>query len=324
MAKDMISVVIRTTGQKIRLLDLALFSVYCNTYSNTEVIIVYQGNGDRRSEIDFITEAYPYMKYKIVENRTTLDQRAKNLNLGLEAASGRYICFLDDDDEMHSQHIEKLIQSMEENAKAWSISRYITKIKDVNYTISMKQNTKASYFHLDSLLLYNTIPIHSFIFDRFALNNLGIKYRFREDFILLEDYMFLLEVFVKNKLEPAIVSLPSVNYVQSNDRTVSSPLSIDSEKKIYNFIMQNIDMDSLFRIRIGLRFFIKSSILRRRYIGILFFYPILIVLRYIKRLYSLIPYVLRRILQRGNDKMGISLMLRKICYYIIVRFFTKL
>ena len=49
---------------------------------------------------------YKNLKYTIIQNNNTKeDQRAKNLNLGIENAKVKYLSFLDDDEFVENQKV---------------------------------------------------------------------------------------------------------------------------------------------------------------------------------------------------------------------------
>lgn len=256
-----VSVIIRVQDSGLNLLGNAIFSVYCNTYKDKEVIIVYHGDKNESIEaIHNIIKQYG-MEYQIIQNSDiTSDQRSKNLNLGLGLATGRYICFLDYDDELYPNHMEDLIGAIKKSGKAWAVGRYLVRVKDHNYTSRMKETLAIRYFYLRSLLFRNIIPIHTYVFDRSALKTVP---RFNEEMVLLEDYMFLLEHFVKHGLECQVIDGVVTNYVKQVDRVVNVSASQAYNTKIYRFINDNITMLPLERMYLGARFkvsnFIKNS-----------------------------------------------------------------
>lgn len=83
-------------------LGRALDSVSAQTYPVEEVIVVNDASPETR-EIEAVLVSYPQVAY--VVNKQNLGLAATR-NVGVNAASGSVICFLDADDELHPQKIE--------------------------------------------------------------------------------------------------------------------------------------------------------------------------------------------------------------------------
>jgi len=216
-----VSVIIRTIGNRMHDLNKAVFSVFACEYDSMEAVIVYQGSDDSVfQEITAIQKRYPELKYQFVRNpEKTDDQRAKNLNLGIQAATGRYICFLDDDDEMYPNHPKALTELMEKENSVWAISMCNKKFVSGNYTekeVLFRSFTKFDYI---DLFVDNFIPIHTYMIDRSRCDNDLL--RFPEDFDVLEDYAFLLSFSLKHR-NPSVFPQPTVGYIFKSDMSNST------------------------------------------------------------------------------------------------------
>ncbi|MGN7385517.1 glycosyltransferase family 2 protein [Sporosarcina sp. SAFN-015] len=97
-------------------------SILDQTYKNLEVILVNDGSPDRCGEI--------------CEEYAKLDKRVKVLhkkngglsdarNAGIEIAQGEYISFVDSDDWVHKEYIEKLYQLLKTTDSDISVSNFI-------------------------------------------------------------------------------------------------------------------------------------------------------------------------------------------------------
>lgn len=208
-----VSIIFRTLGVNKKNIERAIFSVFCSTYKEKELIIVYQGNNGNEFEsyVDYLRTIYGNeIDFKLCINSNYLeDQRAKNINIGINNASGRFICILDDDDFIASKHYEELINLIKSEKYAWGYSICMRNICDGDYIIK-KENTY--YFDYDhkEFLISNFIPIHSFIVDRNAvlLNPEIIKTE--ESLTRLEDYFILLNL--ASKYNPIINKKNGVFY----------------------------------------------------------------------------------------------------------------
>ncbi|WP_160110612.1 glycosyltransferase [Aequorivita lipolytica] len=189
----LLSVIVRTLGSDIELLRKALSSVFKNSYSNIEVVIVFQGIDKALFEAvkNDINLQWPNKAVHFIQNKTINDERSKNLNMGLEAARGEYFAFLDDDDYVAPTHYENLISAI--SREKTSMAFCLAQVVDENDKI------KAELFDgrfIDKLSFYkdNFITIHSFVVTGNAIERLNLK--FDERLQLAEDYLFLLPLYM--------------------------------------------------------------------------------------------------------------------------------
>lgn len=83
-------------------LDAALKSVFSQTYSNMEVIVIDDGSTDHSATI---AKSNPAVQYFYQKNKGVSAAR----NIGLEASNGEYIAFLDADDLWKPQKTEEQV-----------------------------------------------------------------------------------------------------------------------------------------------------------------------------------------------------------------------
>jgi len=110
---SIVSVIIPTYGRP-DFLQRAIESVLNQTYQHVEIIVVDDnGKGTKHQiETEEIISRYSNVKY-IIHDINKNGSAARNT--GIDNANGKYICFLDDDDEFLPQKIEKQIFIMENN-----------------------------------------------------------------------------------------------------------------------------------------------------------------------------------------------------------------
>lgn len=126
--KPLISVIIpiyNTGDSAVKLLN----KLTKQSYENLEIICVDDGSKD--GSFDLVSEFIRQSKLKNKNlNMTILRQKNQGAagarNLGLKKASGKYVTFIDSDDEVEKTHIEDLLKSLEKDPRnALSVCGYV-------------------------------------------------------------------------------------------------------------------------------------------------------------------------------------------------------
>ncbi len=95
--------IIIPTFNRCKLLNRALNSVFNQTYSDYEVIVIDDGSTDDTAEM--LQKNFTHLRYSCQSNHGVSAAR----NKGLELAKGEWVAFLDSDDEWLPQKLEKQI-----------------------------------------------------------------------------------------------------------------------------------------------------------------------------------------------------------------------
>lgn len=103
--KELISVVI-TTYKRHKELDRAIRSVLNQTYQNLEIIVVDDNAKDLKERKYTEEVVQKYENIRLIQNKKNLGG-ALSRNVGIKEAKGKYIAFLDDDDEFLAEKLEK-------------------------------------------------------------------------------------------------------------------------------------------------------------------------------------------------------------------------
>lgn len=108
---SLVSVII-PTYKRTDALKAALESILKQTYENLEIIVVDDngvGSKEQKSVEAIIEQYKENPKIRYVKNEKNMGGAAAR-NVGIEAAKGEYLAFLDDDDEYYPEKIEKQLQ----------------------------------------------------------------------------------------------------------------------------------------------------------------------------------------------------------------------
>jgi len=106
---DLISVVIPTYNRQ-KYLSKAIQTVLNQTYSNFEIIIVDDASTQDNSKL---IESFKNERIKYLKNSKKMGAPYSR-NIGIKNAKGRFIAFLDDDDEWKKNKLEKQIKAFDE------------------------------------------------------------------------------------------------------------------------------------------------------------------------------------------------------------------
>ena len=125
---NLVSVVVATYKRDVPL-KKALESLAGQSYTNLEVIVV-DDNGDAEWNkkvaeiVDDFRKRYPNVVLNYIPNPVNQGS-AKTRNIGIEAAKGTYITFLDDDDEYLPDKVKKQAEFMERGEYDYCITDLI-------------------------------------------------------------------------------------------------------------------------------------------------------------------------------------------------------
>ena len=104
MKDDLVSVIITTfCGSKV--IERAILSVINQTYSNIEIIVVDDNGYGTKEQIETQDILNKFKKVVYIVHRTNINGAAAR-NTGIRSSNGKYICFLDDDDQYTIDRVE--------------------------------------------------------------------------------------------------------------------------------------------------------------------------------------------------------------------------
>ncbi len=250
MTDSLVSVVIPTLNRSL-MLSNAINSVLNQTYSNVEIIIIDDCSDNKVELPDNLKSERIFVHRN--EHRMG---GAFSRKLGTEIATGKYVCFLDDDDEYLSNKIEDLVQFfkllLSKKIKVDAVFGIVerTDRKKLNYGKLPvgKKLLKTSYvslLHTNGSLIKKEVLLNTNFYE--ALN----KYQdtqFHMELILNQSVFFLdKKVAIWNVTH----SLPQITDMNSKK---SSLRDFESFEKLYDYIVLKYNNKPLlkFNLYIGL------------------------------------------------------------------------
>jgi glycosyltransferase involved in cell wall biosynthesis len=169
------SIIIPTYNRPDRIFN-AVKSVLNQSFSDYEIVIVNDGSSIEYTEF----EAFIKNESKINYIKQTNTYLAGARNTGLRQAKGLFICFLDDDDEYMSNHLEALHNSIISNNNKKALYHTRTFIKYEDGSLKKIDETKTNYSsNIDKILSdrfpTNAVCIHTDIAKQFLFDE-TLKY----------------------------------------------------------------------------------------------------------------------------------------------------
>lgn len=156
-------------------------SIFKQTHTNWEWIIINDCSKDASYSIVEKLAAKD-SRIKILNNETNL-KTARTRNRGIQAASGKYLAFIDSDDIWHPEKLEKQISFMKATGAKLSFHAYRKFRKSIeNQGQTIQVPEKVNY---KDLLKSNVIACLSAMYDAEALGKVEMPdgYKAREDYL---------------------------------------------------------------------------------------------------------------------------------------------
>ncbi len=214
ISTPLVSVIVRTKD-RLNNLKQCLQSIVEQTYRPIEIVVINDGGCD----VSPITNTIPADITPLILQLKKNVGRTQAANQGLEAASGDYLCFLDDDDLWYPNHLQILVPYLTEHFLNTQNLNHHPRTKPLGLVYGSTQalevdsngethdiSTFETPFNALDLMSENFIPIMSALFLRQWIDE-GV--RFDTQFDLYEDWDFWLQINQKCDFKhiPQITSL---------------------------------------------------------------------------------------------------------------------
>jgi glycosyltransferase involved in cell wall biosynthesis len=184
MNNPLVTVII-TTYNRPNFLPIAIQSVIDQTYTNWELKIINDAGQDVKNIVDSFNDNR--IKYINKEKNAGLGAAR---NTGLDNANGKYINFLDEDDQFYPFHIQTHVEAMEKND--WEIC-YTDCVCHVYENGEVKQRVIVYSFDYepDMLLYQNIVPVLGVMY---KLDDITKNVKLDENAKVYEDWELWLEL----------------------------------------------------------------------------------------------------------------------------------
>jgi glycosyltransferase involved in cell wall biosynthesis len=207
MKNKLFSVIIRTKD-RLEFLPRAIESVYSQTYSDVEIVIVNDGGADVSRIVNHFKNLETpdgLRRDLILINNKRSVYRASAANIGIEVCNGEYIGFLDDDDYYYNNHLSLHAEVLSKKDAFVSISEGVESLETKEHK-GFKELQKNFYFpreinKLSFFFFENYFPFNSICFRKEAVKKVG---SLDCKLFVLEDWDFLIRLFLK--YEPIVIN----------------------------------------------------------------------------------------------------------------------
>ena len=169
--QPLVSVIIPTKDRP-EMLAQAVQSVLNQTFPDIEIIVINDGGIDVQNVLDPLN-----LKRNIIylKHEQNLDRSAAR-NTGIQAASGKYIAYLDDDDTYYPNHVETLVNFLQnsEHKVAYTDAVMAEQQKQDGKYVTINRTVPYSLdFDNDKILVNNFIPILCLMHEKSCLDEAG-------------------------------------------------------------------------------------------------------------------------------------------------------
>jgi len=222
LKRDGFSVVLPTYNRAF-CITKAINSLLCQTYQNFELIVVDDGSSDNTEDVIKQNYAKQISSKKIIYRRVSCNRGACYArNLGQKLAKGKWVAYLDSDNEMYVDFLETFKNAIIRNPESKLF--YAQICKQSNGEIIGRE------FNFDELCKGNYIDMGVFVHHKSMISKYG---GFDENLKRLEDWDLIIRYTKTEK--PVYLPKPLLSYNDSNGfKRISNS---ESHEKAEKYIM---------------------------------------------------------------------------------------
>lgn len=227
-----LTILTRTQGTRPQCLEEMLLCLAAQTDRDFEVVLAcHRVSTEVRAETEAVVARFPeWLRSRVRLIEVDRPGRAAPLNDGLDAANGRYVVVLDDDDLVFAHWVETF-RSLEQRApgrvlRACALRQNVTKVeahgRATAVNVGPPWSDWPSSFDLVDHLQVNSTPCMTVAFPRGVYQDL--RYRFDERMLATEDWEYLVRAaaVVGVECSPALTSIYRWWVDEVSSRTVQT------------------------------------------------------------------------------------------------------
>lgn len=239
----LVSIVIPTYNHA-HFLGRALQSVLDQTYTNWEVILVDNHSQDNTDEVvqSFAEQRIALLK---IHNHGVI---AASRNMGILAAKGEWIAFLDSDDLWYPGKLEIAINGIQEDASVDVCSTDEMLVDEMSgHRRLLKYGPYCPDFYKELLLEGNCLSPSATLVRRDFLNKHDILFRENKEFVTAEDYdlwMRLAQAGAKFKFIPSVQGEYRIHAINNSGQIERHSQSVMNVAKNHAFEQQHFQPDA--------------------------------------------------------------------------------
>ena len=203
------------------------------TLQNFEVIVVNDGSTD--STPDILNKLAKEDSRIIVINQSNQKQGAAR-NRGLEIAKGKYITFVDADDWLDLDYLERMYQAIIEDKADIAVSGLVREYTN-SYKYYLKYEEKQVFRDISDVIKICKFPSKGYVCGKLFSADLIKGLRFKEN-VYYEDTAFLIRAFGSTK---TLVTVPEILYHYFSNKS-STVKSAQSKKKFHDRIRSALEV----------------------------------------------------------------------------------
>lgn len=252
--KDLISVIIPVYNAE-KYLGRCIECVLAQTYKNIEIYLINDGSTDNSLEVcNKFSEKDKRIKVVDKKNSGVSGTR----NSGIEKANGRYLCFIDSDDYIEKDHIEKLVSNIQDGSITFC-GYYIDTYNENGIIASKNKSFKggksdtvkenlADIFHQGFLSV-----IWNKIYDVDLLKKNNVK--FDEGISLGEDLLFNLKYLRTGIEKIKYIDMPLYHYTRTDNESLDNKYRSDFleiQERIFSELLSVMDEYQIYGSKKGL------------------------------------------------------------------------
>lgn len=231
-------------------LSKCIESIINQTYFLWELILVNDGSTDNSEEI--------IRRYKNLDKRIKsfyFDNRgvAASRNFGINQAQGEYITFIDSDDYVESEYLEKLVYGIEKYNCDLSSCDLTEVYKDDVRIIKSLNTVKKTEFVVDSIRIINDLLYHK-IKNGYSCAKLWKKSIIKQlfqNYCYCEDVLFLVNNLSKDDYKIYVVHEPLYVYVRNENSVtmIKNPKKIIDMLNVADKIIKESELSEMMNIK---------------------------------------------------------------------------